>query len=298
MNDYQPLHSEIWKRIRQIEIKSDRLVNQVLSGQYTSVFKGLGLEFEEVRPYQEGDDERHIDWNVSARTGQMHIKRFVEEREQSLFLVVDVSPSVYFGSQQRLKMDLAIEVSAMMAFSALKNNDRVGLMTFDSEVRQVIPSRKGRKHALRVIRSLFSAFEGQEQHASETNLTRAMNYLSHMLHRRGIVFIVSDFLNVGSLFPLKVLSRRHDCVAVCIRDPLENTLPDLGWVRLHDPETQQESNWNLSNPKVRQNYLDLAEKRNLNLDTEFKKMALNQIVLETNSESVWKELLKFYKHHR
>lgn len=297
MNDYHPLHSEIWKNIRQIEIKSGRLVDQLLSGQYTSVFKGVGLEFEEVRPYQEGDDERHIDWNVTARTGHLHIKRYIEEREQSLFLLVDISPSVYFGSLQRLKMDLAIEISALLAFSALRNNDRVGLMTFDSQVRTVIPPRKGRRHALRVVRELLSTFQQPHSDFQGSNLEGALSYVSHILHRQGIVFVLSDFLNTGSLFPLKVLNRRHDCIAVRLRDPLETELPDLGWVRLQDPETGAEALWNFSDAKMRQRYLEAAQGRDEALADQFKRISVDQIILETNTESVWKSLMKFYRHH-
>lgn len=292
------LHSDIWKRIRQIEIKSARLVDQMLSGQYASVFKGVGLEFEEVRPYQEGDDERHIDWNVTARTGQVHIKRFIEERELSLFLLVDVSPSVYFGSRQRLKMDLAIEMAAIMAFSALRNNDRVGLLTFDDQVRQVIPPRKGRRHALRVIRELLVSLEQSHDEPRSTRLDKALDYVSHILHRRGILFVVSDFLETGSLFPLQVLNSRHDCIAVRLQDPHELSLPDLGWVRLRDPETGQSALWDLGNSRVRAAYEAKALERENALNARFKRMGVDQIVLQTDVDSVWQALLRFYQLHR
>jgi len=290
-------HSEIWKRIRQIEIKSSRLVDQMLSGQYTSVFKGVGLEFEEVRPYQEGDDERHIDWNVTARTGQVHIKRFVEERELSLFLLVDISPSVYFGSQQRLKMDLALETAAIMAFSALRNNDRVGLLTFDDQVRQVIPPRKGRSHALRVIRELMGAFQQPVSELRGSQLTVALNYVNHILHRRGIIFILSDFLDTGSLFPLRVLNRRHDCIAVRLQDPMETALPDVGWVRLRDPETGKQALWNFGSARVRQDYADKTAAQEQALSEQFKRMGVDQILLRTDTDSVWQALLRFYQLH-
>ncbi|MBF2053132.1 MAG: DUF58 domain-containing protein [Candidatus Sericytochromatia bacterium] len=292
------LHSEIWKRIRQIEIKSARLVDQMLSGQYASVFKGVGLEFEEVRPYQEGDDERHIDWNVTARTGQVHIKRFIEERELSLFLLVDVSPSVYFGSRQRLKMDLAIEMAAIMAFSALRNNDRVGLLTFDDQVRQVIPPRKGRRHALRVIRELLVSLEQSHDEPRVTRLDKALDYVSHILHRRGVLFVLSDFLETGSLFPLQVLNSRHDCIAVRLQDPHELSLPDLGWVRLRDPETGQSALWDLGNARVREAYQRQARAREEALSEGFRRMGVDQIVLQTDVDSVWQALLRFYQLHR
>lgn len=314
MDTQPPIHSEIWKQIRQIEIKSSRMVDQLLSGQYMSVFKGIGLEFEEVRPYQEGDDERHIDWNVTARTDHIHIKRFVEERELSVFLVVDVSPSVFFGSRQRLKIDLAIELAAILAFSAMRNNDRVGLLSFDREVQQVIPPKKGRKHALRVIRELLMTLENpatdkparsksvsaqaSTEASEQSDLTSALNYLNHILHRRGIVFILSDFLNTGSLFPLRVLSRRHDCIAVRLNDPLEQQLPNVGWVRLRDPETGKKGLWNLSSKRIRRRFEKQVEEREARLQSEFQRMGVDQIQLSTDSESVWKALLKFYQLHR
>ncbi len=297
MSLHQEAHSDIWKRIHRIEIKSRRLVDQMLNGQYQSVFKGVGLEFEEVRPYVEGDDERHIDWNVTARTGDLHIKRFIEERELSLFLLVDSSASVFWGSSQRLKMDLAVEFAAVMAFSALRNNDRVGLLNFDSEVRTLLPPRKGRRHALRVVRELLSCFD-QPPHQGASNLDGALQTVSHLLHRRGIVFVISDFLDTGSLFRLSVLNRRHDCVAVRLLDPLDFELPDIGWVRLQDPETGQNQLMNLGSAKVRRQYAEKAQAREEALSENLKRMSVDQICLRTDSDSVWKELLRFYQRHR
>lgn len=298
MTEYQAQHSELWKNLRQVEISSRRLIDQLLSGQYTSVFKGIGLEFEEVRPYHEGDDERHIDWNVTARTGQVHIKRFIEEREQSIFLLVDISPSVFFGSSQRLKMDLAIEFAAVMAFSALRSNDRVGLMTFDSQVRQVIPPRKGRRHALRVLRELMASFgqisQGEPQ---RTDLSSALNYVNHILHRQGIIMVISDFIEGGDLFPLKVLNRRHDCIAVRLEDPHEAELPDLGWIRLRDPESGEEALWDLGNARVRKAFAERQVARKNALSEQFKRMGVDQITLDTETESVWKALVAFYERH-
>ncbi|HEY9842042.1 MAG TPA: DUF58 domain-containing protein [Candidatus Obscuribacterales bacterium] len=295
------IHSDIWKNIRRIEISTRRLVDQLLSGQYVSVFKGLGLEFEEVRPYLEGDDERHIDWNVTARTGQVHVKRYIEERELSLFLLVDISPSVYFGSRQRLKLDLAIEFAAIMAFSALRNNDRVGLLLFDSEVRKVIPPRKGRRHALRVIRELVSTLQVPRPAASDkihTDLGNALHYVNQILHRRGIIFVLSDFLDAGNLFPLKVLNRRHECIAVRLQDPLESEIPAAGWVRLEDPETGKQQLWNFSSARVREEFAERAIAREAALNEQFRRMNVDQVLLETSTESVWKALVKFYQRHK
>lgn len=297
MSVHQEAHSEIWKQIHRIEIKSRRLVDQLLNGQYQSVFKGVGLEFEEVRPYMEGDDERHIDWNVTARTGQLHIKRFIEERELSLFLLVDSSASVFWGSSQRLKMDLALEFAAVMAFSALRNNDRVGLLTFDSEVRTLLPPRKGRRHALRVVREMLACFD-QPPPQGKSNLDGALQTVSHLLNRRGIIFVISDFMDTGSLFRLSVLNRRHDCVAVRLLDPLDFELPDIGWVRLQDPETGQQQLMNLGSAKVRQQYAEKALAREEALNESLKRMSVDQISLRTDSDSIWKEMLRFYQRHR
>lgn len=295
MTEPTPFHTDIWKNIRRIEIMTRRLVDQALGGQYVSVFKGMGLEFEEVRPYQEGDDERHIDWNVTARTGQIHVKRYVEERELSLFLLVDISPSVFFGSRRRFKLDLAIEFAAIMAFSALRNNDRVGLLMFDSEVRKVIPPRKGRAHALRVIRELLSALTTERPETGSTDLPKAINYVSQILHRRGIVFVMSDFLEAGNLFDLKVLNRRHECIAVRLGDPLEQTLPDAGWVRLRDPETGKQQLVNTGSARVREAFAEKAKARDTTLTEQFRRMSVAQIKLETDTESVWKALVRFYQ---
>ena len=297
MSVHQEAHSEIWKQIHRIEIKSRRLVDQLLNGQYQSVFKGVGLEFEEVRPYMEGDDERHIDWNVTARTGQLHIKRFIEERELSLFLLVDSSASVFWGSSQRLKMDLALEFAAVMAFSALRNNDRVGLLTIVSEVRTLLPPRKGRRHALRVVREMLACFD-QPPPQGKSNLDGALQTVSHLLNRRGIIFVISDFMDTGSLFRLSVLNRRHDCVAVRLLDPLDFELPDIGWVRLQDPETGQQQLMNLGSAKVRQQYAEKALAREEALNESLKRMSVDQISLRTDSDSIWKEMLRFYQRHR
>lgn len=293
------LHTDIWKRIRRIEISSRRMVDQALSGQYSSVFKGLGLEFEEVRPYHEGDDERHIDWNVTARSGHLHVKRFIEERELSLFLLVDISPSVYFGSKRQFKLDLAIEFAAIMAFSALRNNDRVGLLLFDNKVRKVIPPRKGRRHALWIIRELLGALQNPDNEATETNLSEALHYVNQISHRRGIVFVLSDFINTGDLFALKVLNRRHECIAVHLRDPVEHELPDLGWLHLQDPESGQKKLVNLGSPQVRQTFIEQAHALEQNLIEQFRRMNVLYLKLSTETESVWKTLLQFYQkqHH-
>lgn len=287
---------DIWQRIHRLEIKARHLVEQVLSGQYMSVFKGSGLEFDEVQPYQEGDDERQIDWNVSARTGHLHIKRFVEERELSVFLLVDTSSSMFFGSRNHLKTDLMLEFCALMTFSAIRSNDRVGLLTFDAGIRTFLPPQKGRRHALRILRELMIP-PGLD--LRQSNLHAALRYLNHVLHRRGIVFILSDFLETGSLFPLKVLSRRHDCVAVLLQDPLDLSLPAAGLVAVRDPERGEQMLVDLSSATVRQKYQARLAAHYHTLRQELKQMDIDQIVLPSDTESLINALLKFYRfHHR
>jgi uncharacterized protein (DUF58 family) len=290
---------DIWKRIHRLEIKARHLVEHVLSGQYMSVFKGMGLEFDEVRPYQEGDDERQIDWNVTARTGHLHIKRFVEERELSIFLVVDVSPSVFFGSQKQLKTDLILEFAALMAFSAMRNNDRVGLLTFDQEVRTFLPPKKGRRHALHILRELMLQVNQVPDQPRSSDMTSALRYVNHILHRRGVVFLLSDFWETGSLFPLKVLSQRHDCIAVLPQDPLDLNLPTTGMVSLRDPESNRQRIFDFSSKRFRAAYQEQQTAHFLSLKQSLRQMGVDQIILPTETESLVTSLLKFYRfHHR
>lgn len=290
---------DTWKRIHRLEIKARHLVEQVLSGQYMSVFKGMGLEFDEVRPYQEGDDERQIDWNVTARTGHLHIKRFVEERELSLFLLVDVSPSLFFGSHNHLKTDLVLEFCALMAFSAMRNNDRVGLLTFDQATRTFLPPKKGRRHALHILREVMLQLNQPPEQPCGSDMTAALRYVNHFLHRRGVIFILSDFWQTGSLFPLKVLSQRHDCIAVLPQDPLDLALPPSGLVALKDPETQQQRIYDFSSKRLRERYQAEQQAHFQALNQSLRQMGVDKIVLPTENESLVTSLLKFYRfHHR
>jgi uncharacterized protein (DUF58 family) len=292
------LSPDLWKKIRHIEIRSNRLVDQILSGQYMSLFKGSGLEFDEVRPYHEGDDERRIDWNVTARTGHLHVKRFVEERELSLVFVVDVSPSTYTGSRRQLRSDLVIEFVALMAFSALRNHDRVGLLMFDQGVELFIPPRKGRRHVLRLLRELVLRYQQPPGvHALTTRLDEALNYLNHVLHRRATVFLVSDFLEVGPLFPLRVTSRRHDCTAVLLQDPADIALPAVGLLEVLHPETGARQLLDLRRADVRAAYQQQSESHYLQVRDELKRMAIDQIVLRTDMASILPAMMAFYRLH-
>jgi uncharacterized protein (DUF58 family) len=229
------LTNDLIHKIRHIEIRTKRLVNDSFAGEYHSIFKGRGMEFEEVRPYQPGDEIRTIDWNVTARTGEPYVKRFIEERELTVLLVVDASASENFGSVQRFKRELAAELAAVLSFAATTNNDRVGLLIFTDQVELYIPPRKGRKHVLRLLRELL-AF--QPQH-SGTDIKLALDTVNHILKRRGIVFLVSDFMANPDSYrtAMAVTNRRHDLIAVDLHDPLERTLGNVGLLAMEDPET-------------------------------------------------------------
>ncbi len=229
------LTSELFHKIRHIEIRTRRLVNDSFAGEYQAVFKGRGMEFDEVRPYQPGDEIRAIDWNVTARMGEPFVKRYVEERELTVMLVVDASGSGDFGSVNRFKRELAAELAAVLSFSATTNNDKVGLVIFTDKVELFIPPRKGRKHVLRVIRELL-AFQPT---AHGTNIKTALDTVNRVLKRRSIVFLISDFLVDPETFrqPLFVTNRRHDVIAIDLHDPLETQIAPVGLLTLTDAET-------------------------------------------------------------
>ena len=224
---------EILKQVRLLEITTRGLVNEVFSGEYHSVFKGRGMSFAEVREYGYGDDIRGIDWNVTARTGAPHVKVFEEERELTLMLVVDVSASAHFGTRSRMKSELAAELCGVLAFSAIKNNDKVGLILFSDRIERFVPPRKGRRHALRVLRELlYHPAEG-----TGTDIASALEYLARVTRRRAVAFLVSDFLAEGYEKALSVAARRHDLVAVRVGDVREAEVPPMGFVEFEDPET-------------------------------------------------------------
>lgn len=224
---------EILKQVRLLEISTRGLVNEVFSGEYHSVFKGRGMSFAEVREYGYGDDIRGIDWNVTARTGSPHVKVFEEERELTLMLVVDVSASAHFGTRARMKSELAAELCGVLAFSAIKNNDKVGLILFSDRIERFVPPRKGRRHALRVLRELlYHPAEGKG-----TDIAGALEYLARVTRRRAVAFLVSDFLAEGYERALSVAARRHDLVAVRVGDVREEEVPPMGFVEFEDPET-------------------------------------------------------------
>ena len=240
--------SEILRKVRRIEITTRGLVNEVFSGEYHSVFQGRGMNFAEVREYQYGDDIRSIDWNVTARTGTPFVKVFEEERELTVMLVVDVSASGNFGTRVRMKGDVAVEICALLAFSAIKNNDKVGLILFSDRIEKFVPPRKGRRHVLRVLRELLY----HRPDRSGTDIRMALEYLTRVTRRRAVVFLVSDFLAGGFGRALNIAGRRHDTIAVRVRDRRETELPPIGLVEFEDAETGERLVVNTSDRSFRE----------------------------------------------
>lgn len=282
------ISKEVLKKVRALEIRTKGLVNTLFGGEYQSAFKGRGMEFSEVRAYQFGDDIRQIDWNVTARTGDAYIKQFEEEREQTLMLCVDISPSGIFGSQNQRKMDLAIEVCAVLAFSAIKNSDKVGLMLFTDRVEKVIPPKKGRTHVLRLIRELFTA----EPEGTGTDLDTALTYVNKVLNRRAIVVVASDFEDDGFERTLKITKQKHDLVNIVIRDHLEEELPDMGLVSFLDAETGKRQLIDTSSPKLRAAFEKQSRERRKQLEELFLRLQIDAVTLMTN-ESYVEPLMHF-----
>lgn len=233
------LTKDLLKQVKQIEIRTRGLVNEVFSGEYHSVFKGRGMEFSEVREYQVGDDIRTIDWNVTARFGHPYVKIFEEERELTVMLLVDMSGSLMFGTTDKTKQQIAAELSAILAFSALKNNDKVGLILFTDKIEKFIPPKKGKTHALRIIREVLSIDipENTESLRKQTNLRQALEYFNHAIKKRAIAFVISDFLDVGYEKILRIVGKKHDLIGVIIKDRRENELEDFGLIKFVDAET-------------------------------------------------------------
>ncbi|MEE9450537.1 MAG: DUF58 domain-containing protein [Ignavibacteriaceae bacterium] len=240
------LTKELLKQVRQIEIRTKGLVNQVFSGEYHSVFKGRGMEFSEVREYQFGDDIRNIDWNVTARFGHPFIKVFEEERELTVMLMVDLSGSLMFGSVSKTKQRVAAELTAILAFSALKNNDKVGLILFTDKIEKFVPPRKGNKHVLRIIREVLSF----QPEGNATDIGTALEFMNGAIKKRSIVFLLSDFMDDGYEKILKIVGKKHDLIGVVLDDRRETEIPKLGLIKLTDAETNQERWIDTSSRKV------------------------------------------------
>lgn len=282
--------TDILKKVQRIQIVANRTVNDLLAGQYKSVFRGRGMEFDEVREYQPGDDIRTIDWNVTARAGVPYIKRFCEERELTVMLLVDVSASGVFGSTDRSKLDLVVEMAAMLMFSALKNNDKVGLLTFCDDVIDYFPPRKGKANVLRLIRQLVAV----DPVARETRLTAALDYLNRVQKRRAVVFLISDFQAPEARHAMAVANKRHDLVAVSVGDPREQSLPDVGFVTLRDAETGELVELDTRHPRVRELFGRRAADRAAMLSQRLKKTGVDQLEINTD-EDYQKSLRRFFR---
>lgn len=278
------------RKIKRIEIKTNSLVNDVFCGQYHSVFKGRGMEFSEVREYIPGDDVRTIDWNVTARYGRPFVKKFVEERELTVMFLVDASSSQGFGTQGKMKGELAAEICAVLAFSAIKNNDRIGLLVFTDRVELFVPPRKGSKHVLRVIRELLYF----EPKGRGTNIGAGLEYLRRAIRKRCVAFLVSDFLGTGYLGPLKVASKRHDIIGIWIADPRELTMPKLGMVELEDAETGETLLLDTCSAETRRRFaLNQISIREI-VEKTFKAAMLDRIEVATDRSYV-EPLIKFFR---
>ena len=285
--DLKEFTRSVAKKIRLIEIQTSKAVDDVLAGEYSSVFKGRGMEFDEVREYTPGDEIRSIDWNVTARMGKPYVKRYVEERELTVWLVVDLSASGAFGSRRQFKNEAAAEFCALLAFAAIRNNDKVGLIVFTERVELSIAPSKGRTHVLRLIRELLRfAPRGRG-----TDLAVALEYLGRVTHKRGVVFLVSDFLSSAPIQEdsgkqLRVLSRRHDLIAVAVGDMRERELPDVGLIELQDAETGECVTLDTSSRRVRREYEADARRRTEARRAFFRSTGIDEVEVQTGQDYV------------
>ena len=284
------LPKEIIQKIRRIQITTSRLVTDILSGEYKSVFKGRGIEFDEVRQYQPGDEIRSIDWNVTARMGQPFIKKYVEERQLTVMIMLDLSGSSYFGTTKRLKRELAAEVSSVLAFAAIHNNDRVGLIIFTDRIEKFIPPRKGHQHVLRVIRdALYFKPKGKG-----TDVAAALRYLDKVLKRRALTFIISDFFTKDFKKPLTISNKRHDIVAVTITDPRESELPRAGLIELVDAESGRPFLIDTLSARVRKRYAATSRSLGEGRSELFSSSHVDHIDIRTDKPYI-EELIKFFR---
>jgi len=285
------LPAEVFKQVRQVQIRTRRLVDGIFAGEYHSVFKGRGIEFAEVREYVPGDDVRTIDWNVTARTGQPFVKQYVEERELTVMLLVDCSASGQFGSSTRVKMRVASELCSALALSAISNNDKVGLILFTDRVEHFVPPRKGKNRALRLIRDLLF-FEPRHK---GTNIAASLEYLHKVLPRRSITFLVSDFFGAGYEKPLRIANKRHEIVPICINDQRDYELPAVGFVRLTDLETGKEVLVDTNSEAVRQRFRDSRHQARAARNKLFATLGVDPIEVRTD-ESYVRPLMRFFQH--
>ena len=296
--DARKSNKAIMSGMRQLEIRTRRLVNDSLAGAYHSVFKGRGMDFDEVREYSPGDEVRTIDWNVTARAGRTFIKKFTEERELTIFLLVDISASGNFGSGALSKRDLAAELASVLAFSAIRNSDKVGLLLYTDRVERYLPPKKGRRHVLRVVRDILY----HEPEGTGTDTVKALDVVNHVLHRRAIVFLISDFespkdeatARAELRRAMRQTNRRHDLIAVHVEDPREKELPNVGIVALEDAETGEIVELDTASPRVRERFKQQSLERARRLVSDFRSEGVDTLQLQTDS-AYMPALQRFFK---
>jgi uncharacterized protein (DUF58 family) len=274
--------AELLKKVRRIELKTKGLSNQIFSGEYHSAFKGRGMAFSEVREYAVGDEVRTIDWNVTARFGHPYVKIFEEERELTVILVVDVSASDSFGTTQQIKKSLITEICAVLAFSAITNNDKIGVIFFSNKVEKFISPKKGKSHILRIIRELIE-FKPEEQ---GTNISEALRYLNNVVKKRSIAFLISDFMDQDYEDSLKLANKKHDMVALRIYDKRETEMPNVGMAQFSDPETGEVRWVNTSSRKIREGYREAALNRELRADNALRRAGIDMAAIATNESYI------------
>ena len=300
----QEFTREILRKVRQIEIKSNRLVSEVLSGSYQSAFKGQGIDFEEVREYQPGDEVRSIDWNVTAKMGLPFVKQYREERELTVLLAIDVSDSGIFGSGERSKRERMAELGALLAFSAVRNGDKVGLLLFAEEVEQFLPPAKGQKHVLRILREILF----YKNKTKGTNLNEGLRFINQVMRRRAVVFFISDYImstddstneeNLEDLFYKEISStkRRHDLICAQVHDPHEMELPKVGLINFEDSESGEIVTLDLSDPKFREEFISESKNHLLDISAKLKRRGIDFFRFSTNED--FDKTLKEFFHHR
>jgi len=282
--------AELIKKVRKIEIKTKGVTRQLFHGNYSSAFKARGIAFSEVREYNIGDEIRTIDWNVTARSGTPHVKVFDEERELNVFLMVDYSGSVEFGTKERLKKELITELSAVLGFSAIQNNDKIGIIFFTDKIEKYIPPKKGKFHTLRIIRELIEL----KPENTKTDLAQAFIYANRIIKKRSIIFILSDFNSNNFEKELKSLSNKHDVITLRIKDERESTFPNIGIIRFVDKETNKEILIDTSSKQTRNLLKEYWNQKEISLKKQFRKSKIDEIVIKTN-EAYLKPLINFFK---
>jgi len=282
---------ELLKKVRQIEIKTRGLSKQIFAGEYHSAFKGRGMSFSEVREYQYGDDVRTIDWNVTARYDKAYIKTFEEERELTVMLLIDISGSQNFGTSQRFKKDLITEIAAVISFSAIQNNDKVGVIFFSDKIEKFIPPQKGKKHILRIIRELLSV----KPENKKTDISSALRYFTNVVKKRSTAFLISDFIDENFEKALQITNHKHDLIALHIFDKREYELPNVGFIKLQDAETGKELYVDTGKKSVRDNFKQLQNKNLKKIKQSFDKAGIDSVKIKTDEDYI-KPLLMLFKN--